>query len=359
MSHRLPIAAATGLGSMPFTDPDEALARVARFFPEIPYWPQLPRKNAAEGLVLQVLHFFEETGLIRIDGDRAVFLTRRPDWPERLTDAYTTLMAAEAGESAALDRFGLHPDSASGFFRFLEVFHETAPGAAWIKGQVAGPLTVGFQVTDQDGRMAFYDDTLRDILLQSIALHARWQCRKLAALGRPVILFVDDPSIAAFGKYNHITLEREAIMAAIEPIFTAIHGEQAAAGLHSCDGADWTLVTESSADILSLDAYQFGHTLSVYADHCRRFIRRGGTIAWGIVPTMAAADDETVQGLLDRLITLCETLSDETVPAKQFLQQGLVTPACGTGLLSPDLADTIFTLTAGVSEAVRRFVAAR
>lgn len=348
------MAAATGLGSMPFTDPDAALSRVARFFPEVPYWPQLPRRAAAEGLVLQVLGFLEETGLIRIDGDRAVFLTHRPDWPERLTDAYAILLAAEAGESAALARFGLRPQSASGFFRFLERFNDIAPAATWIKGQVVGPLTVGFQVTDPEGRMAFYDDTLRDVLLQTLALHARWQCRQLAALGLPVILFVDDPSIAAYGKYSHITLQREVILEAINRVFEAIHDEHALTGLHSCDGADWTLVTESTADILSLDAYQFGHTLAVYARECRRFIQRGAAIAWGIVPTMAMAADETADSLFDRLIRLCDDLADDTVTADRFLRHCLVTPACGTGLLSPELADTIFTLTGGVCAAIRK-----
>lgn len=68
---------------------------------------------------------------------------------------------------------------------------------------------------------------------------------------------------------------------------------------------------------------------------------------------MAAAEGETVPGLLDRLETLCSTLADDTVPAKRFLTQGLVTPACGTGLLSPALADTIFTLTADLSADIR------
>lgn len=339
---------------MPFIDADEALSRVARHFPEIPYWPQLPRRNTSEGLILQVLGFLETVGLIRIDGDRAMFLTDRPDWPERLTDAYETMLAAEAGDAAALNRFALRPSAAAGFFRFMETFDRTAPEARWVKGQVVGPLTVGFQVTDPAGRMAFYDETLKDVILQTLSLHARWQCRELRRLGLPVILFVDDPSIAVCGKYSHITLQRETVVGALDQVFAAIHGETALAGLHSCDGADWTLITDSSADIMSLDAYQFGHTLPLYAEDCRRFVGRGGVIAWGIVPTMAVAAEATVDGLYRRLENLCGTLAGGRVPADRFLRDSLVTPACGTGLLSPDLADTIFALTTGVSEAIRR-----
>ena len=354
---KLPIAAATGIGSMPFVTADEALDRVSRFFPEIPYWPQLPRKSAGEGLILQVLHFHEDMGLLRINGDRAVFLTRRPDWSDRLADVYATLMAAEAGDADALEGFAMRPDTAGGFFRFLERFRDIAPTAVWVKGQVVGPLTVGFQVTDEDGRMAFYDDTLRDIILQTLGLYARWQCRQLSALGVPVILFVDDPSIAAYGKYSHITLARELILESLNHVFAAAHAEGARVGLHSCDGADWTLITESTADILSLDAYQFGNSLAVYRDHCRRFICRGGTIAWGIVPTMAAAAEETPGSLFQRLEGLCGDLSDHTVTKDRFLEQSLITPACGTGLLAPALADTIFSLTAGVSDRVREHLA--
>ena len=32
----------TGVGSLPFTDADEAVEFVAKYSPELPFWPQLP-----------------------------------------------------------------------------------------------------------------------------------------------------------------------------------------------------------------------------------------------------------------------------------------------------------------------------
>jgi hypothetical protein len=39
---------ATGIGSLPLTDPDEAVALALRYLPEAPLWPQLPRRGFRE-----------------------------------------------------------------------------------------------------------------------------------------------------------------------------------------------------------------------------------------------------------------------------------------------------------------------
>ena len=43
----------TGVGSLPFIDPDEAVAFVAEHCPQLPFWPQLPRRTAGEGVIGQ------------------------------------------------------------------------------------------------------------------------------------------------------------------------------------------------------------------------------------------------------------------------------------------------------------------
>ena len=354
MSPFIPNAAATGLGSMPFTNPDEAIDHVGTYFPEIPYWPQLPKRGHKEGLIHQVCGVLLDTGLLRLENDLGVFARDAGDWADRLTDFYDILLAADAGDSAALARFGLEPDTAAGYFAFVEAFDARFAASTRVKGQVVGPLTMGFQLRDEEGQLAFYDDELREILVGTLTAHARWQCRELSALGRPVIMFVDDPSIAAYGRYSHIALDRGVVIDSLRTVFDAIRNENAMSGLHSCDAADWDLAFAAGMDILSLDTYQFGGSLAAYRDGFSGFLDGGGIIAWGIVPTMKEAFSESSESLYDRLMDLQGVLFDTRAPEHPMFRQSLITPACGTGLLDTDLAEAIYTLTAALSETVQR-----
>ena len=41
--------AATGIGSVPFTDPEETVALILETLPQIPYWPQMVRLGFSGG----------------------------------------------------------------------------------------------------------------------------------------------------------------------------------------------------------------------------------------------------------------------------------------------------------------------
>ena len=116
MATFIPNAAPTGLGSMPFTTPEAALDQIDTYFPEIPYWPQLPQRSRKEGLIHQVCGVLLDTGLLRLENGRGVFARNEDSWADRLTDFYGILLSAEAGDTDALNRFGLNPDTAAGYF---------------------------------------------------------------------------------------------------------------------------------------------------------------------------------------------------------------------------------------------------
>ena len=49
----LPPMAATGIGSVPFTDPGETAALILETLPQVPYWPQMVRLGFAEEMTAQ------------------------------------------------------------------------------------------------------------------------------------------------------------------------------------------------------------------------------------------------------------------------------------------------------------------
>ncbi len=340
---------ATGIGSMPFTDPGDALDLVFSSFKEIPHWPQLPRRGEAEGLVQQYLAPLLKGGLaaFRPNGT-PYFCTDDPLWERRCLEYYELLLAEEsAGESA---EFAFAADSARGFYAFLERCAGSSSGASYIKGQLTGPLTAGFRITDAAGKPSFYDPSLREIIVKTLAAAARWQVRQLQAVGLPAIIFVDDPALYNYGSSTAVALGRREIEASLEEIFTAIGSAGGITGLHSCAGNDWSLLMGLPLDIISFDAYEYFSSLLVYTAHLDSFFARGGTLAWGIVPTSEKVLQEDLSSLQLLLQTEMETLVKQGAGEAYVRSRCLITPSCGTGTLSEELAEMIYRLTASLAE---------
>ncbi|MQL52322.1 hypothetical protein GFC01_08565 [Desulfofundulus thermobenzoicus] len=344
---------ATGIGSLPYTDPGQALPLILENMPGIPHWPQLPRRGGAEGFVFQFLQPLIRAGLLVVKEGRAVFDDRDPQWPGGLTRFYSDYLAVEEGDAAALQSFALPREAAAGFYAFMEAMGRDLGRARYVKGHLAGPLTVAFQLKNRQGRIAYYEEQLRDLVVKTLAAHAAWQARTLGDLGRPAIIFVDEPAVSVYGQSTYITVTREMIKEDLETIFQFIHREGALAGVHSCDAIDWSILCETSLDIINLDAYNFGSSLWIYSRELRVFLERGGVIAWGMVPTSEKAFAENEDTLLARWRELLAGLVDRGVPEDLLYRQCLLTPACGTGLLEPALAEHIYRLTRRMSERVQ------
>jgi hypothetical protein len=156
--------------------------------------------------------------------------------------------------------------------------------------------------------------------------------------------------MASFGS-AFIGLTRGQVIALFEEVFSGLQGLK---GVHCCGNTDWSILLNTSVDILSLDAYDYSQTLVAYAKDLSRFLERGGVIAWGIVPAGIAAESETVESLVGRLEQAMDRLDKAGVSREAMLRSGLVTPSCGLGALRPTLAEHIFDLTAGVSDERRR-----
>ncbi|MHB8155935.1 MAG: uroporphyrinogen decarboxylase/cobalamine-independent methonine synthase family protein [Desulfocucumaceae bacterium] len=351
-----PEGLATGIGSLPYTDPRPALSLIFKSMPEIPHWPQMPQKGSSEGFVFQFLTPLVKMGLLKFKNGSAYFETESDRWAENLAEFYTIYMSAVEGDMAALDNFSLPEDAASGFYAFINSIEENGPGEAILfKGHLAGPLTIGFQLKDERGRLAYYEDQLRDLLVKTLALHARWQAVKLSSLGRPTIIFVDEPGISIYGKSGYITVTREMIKKDLNEIFEQIHAAGGLAGVHSCDAIDWTILYECDTDIVNPDIFNYGDSLLPYARELKAFIARGGILAQGIVPTNEDAFKEDKESLLKRLQNLwAELKARGGIEEQELLAGTIICPACGTGLLEPELAVRIYSLTREVSQVIRK-----
>jgi len=340
------------IGSLPLTDYVQAAGLVWEHTPEIPLWVQLP-KVPGERITQQFAAGMP--GLAEEDG-RAFIDTAHPRFDENLLNFYEEALALE-GAAGGLDRsrFAMAPDSAKGFFELIAQALRRTPPPLAVKGQIIGPVTFGTSLCDRNGKAIFYDHQLRDASVRLLALRARWQVRRLSALGRPVLLFIDDPAVTGFGSSIYIGLSREDICQALGAMIDAVHVEGGLAGVHVCANTDWTLILESAADILSFDAYAYFDPFVIYRDAIRRFADRGGLVAWGLVPTLSPEDLE--RETTDSLFAQWRSKSDQVVrlgiDRQRLIAQSLITPACGMGTLGVKLALKAMQLTRELSERIR------
>jgi hypothetical protein len=323
--------------------------------PEIPSWVQFPKRVSTENMMIQFTEGMP--GLVR-DGDRTYFDTAVPDWVEQLTDFYTRYLAAtEEGDSDALDSFGLSPEYAAGWQAFIDRLPEYAPSARLLKGQVTGPFTLGTNLLDQERRCSYYDDQLRDVVVKTVTMRAAWQMERLDTFGLPVMIFVDEPALLGFGSQTFLTISREDVLRDINEVVEAIHSRGGLTGVHCEANTDWSLLMESNLDILDFDAYDHLQAITLYPAELRAFLDRGGSLGWGIVPTLDrdAAASETLPSLLERFDAGLERLEEKGFDRELLLRRALITPSCGAGgVLDEPLAERVLGLLREISITLRK-----
>ncbi len=322
----------THVGSMPHTEMG-GLCRHLTDALDIPAWPQMTRQGFRESMYIQ---YSEGLPGLVVDSDREkIFFDTSKDLTPAFEAFYERYLADD------VESFALAPDDAAGFYGMVEAL-QAKPGE-WCKGQVVGPISFGLTITDQNLRASLYDEMLTDAIIKNMAMKARWQVRRLRALRPRVLMCVDEPYMASFGS-AYISLNREQAIAMLDEIFAAIHQEGALAGVHCCANTDWSVLLATSVDFLNLDAYGYLENLGLYPNELRTFLDRGGIIAWGLVPNSEEIDKTTPPQLAERLWRGIEGLAagakkrGVALSADEFATRSLITPACGLGSTTVEIA---------------------
>jgi hypothetical protein len=338
----------THVGSMPHIRLDGLCRRLIDTL-DIPAWPQMTRRVFRESMYIQYSSGLP--GLVVDAAKEKAFFDTSTDLTPALEAFYERYLADD------VDSFALSPEDAAGFFDMLEALR-TGPGE-WCKGQVTGPISFGLTITDQNLRASLYNEMLTDAIVKNTAMKARWQVRQLRSVRPHVLMCVDEPYMASFGS-AYISLNREQVIAMLDEVFAAIHQEGALAGVHCCANTDWSVLLATSVDFLNLDAYGYLENLGLYPNELRAFLDRGGIIAWGLVPNSAEIDNTTPQQLAERLWRGLKTLSANaknrgvSLGADEFATRSLITPACGLGSTTVEIAERVLERLRETAERARR-----
>lgn len=354
-----PKCIATGVGSLPFRDAEEACLKILKLYPVAPYWPQLPKINFLENMSAQFSEHIPNE-IVDYENEK-IWIDTEKDYIKNLDEFYIKYT------SKKIDNFAISSNRAKGFYKFIEIMsgkycddikvlsnvNNIRGDIKYIKGQVTGPITLGFSLLDQDRKPIFYNNIIQDTAVKSISMIVKWQENEFKKIcpNCQSIIFFDEPYLASLGS-SYISVSNEQVINQLNQCFNSIDG---ITGIHCCGKTDWSLITETDVDIINFDAYNYFENFSIYGDEIIKFLNKGKIIAWGIVPT--EAPEGNIDNLVKEIISKFEDQVDFFVNKgldKDFiLRKSLLTHSCGLGTVIEEEADKALILLNKVSESIR------
>jgi methionine synthase II (cobalamin-independent) len=331
----------TIIGSMPQTDPQKTCSLITRYLSDIPAWPQLPRRSFLENMYVQYSQGFPG---IAIENDR-IYVDTAKDYTKAMETLYQAYLENDAG------KFPVGREYAAGLYAFLEQPGFRPPG---VKGHVTGPLSWGLTVTDENKKSILYHEVLGDAVPKLLKLKAAWQEQELRKISKKTIIFVDEPIMASYGSVvaSGPFAKPEKIAEMLNEVFDGISGLK---GIHCCGNTDWSVILKTKLDILNYDTYNYGESLGLYPDDIKKFLGRGGAIAWGIVPnSFEALNKESIASLKDRLEEAMAPFTRNGLSIKDIVRQSLLTPSCTLMPLGEEGSEKALEVLAGLSEEMRK-----
>jgi hypothetical protein len=330
----------TIIGSMPQKTPEDAHRLLEKYPLTIPAWPQLPKRSYKELMIPQFSEGFP--GICVDEMNKRIFLEQKDDLVDAMTSFYNAYIDKD------LEYFSMSSDFASGFYFFLDQLEKQNTTLPVIKGQITGPFTFGLGITNKNGKTVWFDPQYQDIIIKGLTMKALWQDKKLKRYAKEVIIFCDEPILSALGTPAYLGITDDDVISSLNEIIGELKKNNTIVGSHCCGNTDWGLLTRTYLDILAFDAYTYGEKVALYPKEINQFLKRGGTLAWGLIPTLnpVKLHETTLDGIKAQFNDLLKLFVQKGINKTLLLQRIMITPACGMGQ----------ALTPGESEQVLQFL---
>ncbi len=330
----------TGIGSVPFLDVEESCLLIKENFPDMPFWPQLVKRSPYEDMIIQ---FSEGIPFLKVSEEkRAVFAIKGSSPEKELTRFYEMFFSEQLSELSISIKY------APGLYKMVELVKDS--DASFIKGQIVGPITFAASIKDDQGKAIIGDNELMDVCVKGIAMKGLWQVRKLKEAGKRVVLFLDEPYLASIGS-AFSTISKDNVIEVLKEVINYIRErEDVLLGIHCCANTDWSMIISACPDIISFDAFGYMDHFLLYRDEILRFLKNGGNIAWGIVPTTDSDFEKKgdANSLFKILKKGIENIVKWGMPLKEVAEHSLLTPSCGMGTMKVENAKRVISTLAEI-----------
>jgi methionine synthase II (cobalamin-independent) len=332
-----PAGSATGIGSMPGTDPAEAMRVIAGELPDFPHLPELPARGPGADLTGRTAGL-----LIEIP----VEVTPR-GWR----------LAERPGRDLARARTMLSSD--------LDVMEEVLDGYRGpVKIQMCGPWTLAATLElPRTMNVAVADPGAVADLTASLAEGAAAYVAEVAKRvpGARLVVQFDEPALAAVaggevptasGLSRLAAVEADVLRERLAQVISATHEYSV---VHSCSAAvPFGIIRAAGADAISFDLSQLRRGEEDQVAECAE---AGLGLLTGVVPSVPVLEDDAARPgragptgpgggsaearqAAERVIRLWRRLG---LPLATAPEQAVITPACGLAGLSPTQARTALT----------------
>jgi methionine synthase II (cobalamin-independent) len=334
----------TGIGSVPFLDEDEACDLILKYCPTIPYVPQLTKRDPRENMFLQ---FSENLPCVLEDYEKKqVFFDETKDREKSLTEFYDYVI------HNCYEYFRISPEYLKGFYPMIEKCK--GKNIPFIKVQVTGPITYLISLTNKDKQSMIFDDEFAEAITLGLAMKGLWQVQEIIKTGKIPILFFDEPSLWGLGSV-YLPVSDEKVVFLISSLINFIkeRNDNLLLGLHCCGNTNWRIIFESGVNIVSFDSYSFGDKLILYPEEIKKFLQRGGFLAFGIVPTSEYKEGISEDELYNKSISILEEFEKKGINKDLLLNSIIFTPACGMGPMLQLDAKRVLELTSSLAKRIQ------
>ena len=210
---------------------------------------------------------------------------------------------------------------------------------------------------DAAGKPVIFNEAIKEITVKTLALKALWQIKEFrkSSLKSTPVIFIDEPGISKTSSYYNSVDKKEEIFSMLKIISDNIKKFDALSGIHCCGKTDWGSVIDTDTDIINFDAYFYSENVQNYSEKLKIFLQNGGFLALGIVPTidLEALSSLNINILYKKFEEAINILSKD-IDKNLIIEQCFITPGCGCGSLSIDLAKKASILTKELSQTLKK-----
>ncbi|MBC8485909.1 MAG: hypothetical protein H8D45_07690 [Bacteroidetes bacterium] len=334
----------TAIGSMPFGEPKHAIDVSLKNL-DAPIWPQLSSFGLNEQMEIQ---YSEGIPRIVIDREKSrMYFDTTGDYSEEFASFYENyIMAMDPDEgNGDCSAMAISPEFSKGIYALEEELKARGKKLPFLKIQVTGPCSFALTIVDEMKRAIYYNEEFRDVVVKAIAMKCRWQIQKFKPYAEKIICFIDEPILSAFGSSTYVSVDRDDVVAILQEVIEAVYSDGAIAGIHCCGNTEWSILMDAGVDIVNFDAFEYGETIAIYPEHVKAHLERGGTLAWGIVPTSVAIREQSVDTLEAQFEKVMDNLASKGINKQLIVEHAIITPSCGTGSMDEADAEKVFEMT--------------
>lgn len=208
--------------------------------------------------------------------------------------------------------------------------------ARFAGAELTGPVSLSLQLVDEQERPLAYTPALREALAQQLVLRATWLHDQISVHLGGALICLDEPFLDALASPFAPLDEADGLALLAQ----TLDDLPTPCGLCVAGLPNWEAILSLPVDVVYFDAYGHRPGLLQSASAVVDYLARGGILAWGLVPTDAAAlANERAEALAHRFESAVAYLAaDGGIEPAQIRAAALISTSGSLAHLPLDLA---------------------